>query len=332
MTHEWTDWRGNDSQWDELIAGLGQQNVYQTARWAKHKTASGWSVSRIVINRSQPQAAIQFLFRRFPLGFVMAWAPGGFSGDISLINTDLKSTLKRLLQARFLYIRFGMMREELDNETSWITRAGFKQSAHAIGARQSMLLPLSEKEDELISRASSNWKRNYKRSLRLQTIPYVWHSPDSTELALAYEQMDAYKNIKGVKLEISPQTFDSVQLNFGSDLVLIRLDDENGELLSVRGALIQAQTAWDFIAVTSPEGRKNYASHRVLISLAQECARRGCTVLEMGGIDPEKNKGVFDFKNGTGARAITYIGEWEASHPSWLRPIISRVISAKGNN
>ena len=94
-----------------------------------------------------------------------------------------------------------------------------------------------------------------------------------------------------------------------------RMDNEAGKVLSVRGALIQQSTAWDFIAVTTPEGRKTYSSHRTLVALAQECARRGCTTLELGGIDPEKNKGVFDFKNGTGAQITTYLGEWEASTP-----------------
>ena len=107
------------------------------------------------------------------------------------------------------------------------------------------------------------------------------------------------------------------------------MDDESGQLLSVRGALLQASTAWDFIAVTTPEGRKTYSSHRTLVSLAQECARRGCTAFELGGIDPENNKGVFDFKNGTGAQITTYLGEWEAAHPSWIRLVVSRIVSAK---
>jgi lipid II:glycine glycyltransferase (peptidoglycan interpeptide bridge formation enzyme) len=93
------------------------------------------------------------------------------------------------------------------------------------------------------------------------------------------------------------------------------MDNEAGNLLSVRGALIQQTIAWDFIAVTTPDGRKTYSSHRTFVALAQECARRGCTTLEMGGIDPEKNKGVFDFKNGTGAQMTTYLGDWEASAP-----------------
>jgi lipid II:glycine glycyltransferase (peptidoglycan interpeptide bridge formation enzyme) len=192
-----------------------------------------------------------------------------------------------------------------------------------------MLLSINSDQESMLSTASSNWKRNHKRSLRTPSPPYVWNDASPEQLEAAYQDMDEFKKVDGVKLQMSASDIRSVQECFGSALVLIRMDNEAGNVLSVRGALIQQSTAWDFIAVTTPEGRKTYSSHRTLVALAQECARRGCTTLELGGIDPEKNKGVFDFKNGTGARITTYLGEWETAHPSWIRPVISRIISAK---
>jgi hypothetical protein len=259
----------------------------------------------------------------------MAWAPGGFGGDLALLTRDFSSSLKKLLSARFLYIRFGMMIDSTREQTLLLIGSGLKKSKNSIGARQSMLLTTHTDEEAMLSSASSNWKRNYKRSLRSTTAPYVWNSASPDQLEDAYRLMDEYKKVDGVKLQMSASDIRSVQDCFGSDLVLVRMDNEAGTVLSVRGALIQQTIAWDFIAVTTPEGRKTYSSHRTLVALAQECARRGCTTLELGGIDPEKNKGVFDFKNGTGAQITTYLGEWETAHPSWIRPVISRIISAK---
>ena len=259
----------------------------------------------------------------------MAWAPGGFGGDLALLTNDFSSSLKQLLLAGFLYIRFGMMIESTQEQTIHLIGSGFKKCKSPIGARQSMLLRIHTDEEKMLSSASSNWKRNHKRSLRSTTAPYVWSSASPDQLENAYRLMDEYKKVDGVKLQMSASDIRSVQECFGSDLVLIRMDNEAGNMLSVRGALIQQTTAWDFIAVTTPEGRKTYSSHRTLVALAQECALRGCTTVELGGIDPEKNKGGFDFKNGTGAQITTYLGEWEAAHPSWIRPVISRIISAK---
>jgi len=259
----------------------------------------------------------------------MVWAPGGFGGDLALLTNDFSSSLKQLLHAQFLYIRFGMMIESTQEQTIHLIGSGFKKCKSPIGARQSMLLRIHTDEEKMLSSASSNSKRNHKRSLRSTTAPYVWSSASPDQLENAYRLMDEYKKVDGVKLQMSASDIRSIQECFGSDLVLIRMDNEAGNVLSVRGALVQQTIAWDFIAVTTPEGRKTYSSHRTLVALAQECALRGCTTLELGGIDPEKNKGGFDFKNGTGAQITTYLGEWEAAHPSWIRPVISRVISAK---
>jgi hypothetical protein len=329
VSDNWKFFEGGDSDWDELLKQLGQMSVFQSSRWARHKSSTGWSAARIVKKAGNSQIAIQCLVRKGPLGIAMAWAPGGFAGDLSLADNVFASSLKQLLKSRFLYIRFGMMTDFSSRDESLLANAGYKKSKNPIGAKQSMLLSICSDQETMLSPASSNWKRNHKRSLRIPSSPYVWNDASPEQLEAAYQAMDEFKKVEGVKLRMSASDIRSVQECFGNGLVLIRIDDENGNLLSVRGALIQQSTAWDFIAVTTPDGRKSYSSHRTLIALAQECASRGCTTLELGGIDPEKNKGVFDFKNGTGAQITTYLGEWETAHPSWIRPIISRIISAK---
>jgi hypothetical protein len=329
MSANWKIFEGDDRDWDELLKQIGQTCVFQSAGWARHKSSTGWIPVRVVKSTATSHIAIQCLTRRGPFGTAMAWAPGGFGGDLALLTKDFSPSLKQILGARFLYVRFGMMIESTKEQTIHLIGSGFKKCKIPIGAMQSMLLGIHTDEEKMLSSASSNWKRNHKRSLRSTTAPYVWSSASPDQLENAYRLMDEYKKVDGVKLQMSASDIRSVQESFDSDLVLIRMDNEAGNVLSVRGALIQQTTAWDFIAVTTPEGRKTYSSHRTLVALAQECALRGCTTLELGGIDSEKNKGGFDFKNGTGAQITTYLGEWETAHPSWIRPFISRIISAK---
>lgn len=329
MSTSWKIFEGDDRDWDELLKQLAQTCVYQSSKWARHKSAAGWSLIRVVKGTNHSQIAIQCLVRRGPFGTAMAWAPGGFSGDLVLLDNDFSSSLKQLLSARVLYFRFGMMIDFSSSDASLLVNAGFRKNKNPIGAKQSMLLSINSDQESMLSTASGNWKRNHKRSLRTPSSPYVWNNANPDQLEAAYQAMDEFKKVDGVKLHMSASDIRSVQECFGHDLVLIRIDDENGKLLSVRGAIVQQSTAWDFIAVTSPDGRKTYSSHRTLLALAQECARRGCTTLELGGIDPENNKGVFDFKNGTGAQITTYLGEWEAAHPSWIRRVVSRIVSAK---
>ena len=329
MSTDWKIFEGDDLDWDALLKQVGQICVYQSANWARHKSADGWTPIRVVRTTATSRLVIQCLTRKGPLGAVMAWAPGGFGGDLTLLDNDFLSSLKQLLSARFLYVRFGMMIDSTQEQTSLLTGAGFQKSKIPIGARQSMLLSAHIDEETMLSSASSNWKRNYKRSLRSTTAPYVWNNALPEQLEDAYRRMDEYKKVDGVKLQMSASNIRSIQDCFGSGLVLIRMDNDAGDVLSVRGALIQQSTAWDFFAVTTPEGRKTYASHRTLVALAQECARRGCTTLELGGIDPENNKGVFDFKNGTGAQITTYLGEWEVSAPNGFRKFVSAILTRR---
>ena len=329
MSTNWTVFEGDDDAWNALLKQLRQTCVYQSSHWARHKSAAGWTNIRLVKTINDSYIAIQCLVRRGPFGTVMAWAPGGFGGDLGLLDNAFSSSLKKLLSARLLYVRFGMMIDFAQDKAALLSESGFTKSKKPIGARQSMLLGIHTDDGAMLSAASSNWKRNHKRSLRSPNEPYVWDNASPDQLEDAYRVMDEYKKVEGIKLQMTASDFHSVQECFGDDLVLIRMDDEAGKLLSVRGALIQQPIAWDFIAVTTPEGRKTYSSHRTLISLAQECARRSCTTLELGGIDPEKNKGVFDFKNGTGAQITIYLGEWEQSSPKFLRKLVAIFLKSR---
>ena len=269
MSTNWKIFEGDDRDWDELLKQIGQTCVFQSAGWARHKSSTGWIPVRVVKTTATSHIAIQCLTRRGPFGTAMAWAPGGFGGDLALLTNDFSSSLKQLLSARFLYFRFGMMIDSTQEQTMLLLGAGFKKSKGSIGAKQSMLLDIHTDEKKMLSSSSSNWKRNHKRSLRSLTAPYIWNNALPEQLEDAYRLMDEYKKVDGVKLQMSASDILSLQGSFGSDLVLIRMDNEAGNVLSVRGALVQQATAWDFIAVTTPEGRKTYSSHRTLIALAQ---------------------------------------------------------------
>jgi lipid II:glycine glycyltransferase (peptidoglycan interpeptide bridge formation enzyme) len=84
--------------------------------------------------------------------------------------------------------------------------------------------------------------------------------------------------------------------------------------------------AWDIFAAATPQGRKQYSSYVTAWSLFNFCAKSQIANYDLSGIDPIKNKGVYDFKNGTGATEIKYIGEWESGSPFFVQPIVSRLL------
>ncbi len=133
MSTDWKIFEGDDRNWDELLKHIGQMCVYQSANWARHKSSAGWIPIRVVKSTATSHIAIQCLVRRGPFGVAMAWAPGGFGGDLALLTKDFSSALKKLLSARFLYIRFGMMIDSTQEQIPLLVGAGFKKSRTSIG-------------------------------------------------------------------------------------------------------------------------------------------------------------------------------------------------------
>lgn len=326
----WQIWDEADSRWDLIISHFSDGSIYQTTKWAKHKESSGWQVIRLIkFDQNLPVAAAQCLFRRGPLGSVVVWVAGGPIGDIDSVSSDFVNIVKQQTSARFLYIRVAVMRQTDAASANALTSQGWRQSSAIIGTRSSLIHSLDAEESIRRSRCSSNWKRNLKRSAQNEGLTYIWESPDGNSISDAYAQMDEFKDIKGVSLARSSDDLQSVIDNFGDSLILVRSDDKDGAPLAIRGALLFNETAWDFIAVTTPAGRKKYASHAVFWALAEQCFQLGIKQFDLGGIDPVNNRGVYDFKKGTGTAQVDYLGEWETSSPLWFRGIASRLISRK---
>lgn len=326
----WQVWDETDSRWDLIISQFSDGSIYQTTKWAKHKESSGWQVIRLIkFDQNLPVAAAQCLFRRGPLGSVVVWVAGGPIGDIDSVSSDFVKIVKQQTSARFLYIRVAVMRQTDAASANALTSQGWRQSSAIIGTRSSLIHSLDAEESIRRSRCSSNWKRNLKRSAQNESLTYIWESPDGNSISDAYAQMDEFKDIKGVSLARSSDDLQSVINTFGDSLILVRSDDKDGAPLAIRGALLFNETAWDFIAVTTPAGRKKYASHAVFWALAEQCFQLGIKQFDLGGIDPVNNRGVYDFKKGTGTAQVDYLGEWEISNPLWFRGIASRLISRK---
>jgi lipid II:glycine glycyltransferase (peptidoglycan interpeptide bridge formation enzyme) len=58
----------------------------------------------------------------------------------------------------------------------------------------------------------------------------------------------------------------------------------------------------------------------------KQCEERGVTWYDMSGVDPDKNKGGYDFKKGTGAEDLKYLGEWDRASFPLLRPLANLLV------
>ena len=328
---DWTVWNGTSSEWNKTIDHFDDMNVYQTSEWADHKSTSGWSVVRLVClaDGARVVSAAQCLYRSGPLSTVVVWVPGGPIGDLNTVTSIFVDLLKSHLNTKLIYVRIAVMRSSDHVTAGQLASYKWNKSTTTIGTKSSLVHLLDAEESIRLTRCSTNWKRNLKRSTKIQSYPYVWQKPDSTSLSSAYQEMNDYKQIEGVSLNRSAQDLQSAIDVFGDKLILVRSDDADGNALAIRGAICFGDTAWDYIAITTPAGRKTYASYAVFWALAESCFQLGMRQFDLGGIDPINNRGVYDFKKGTGSYQVDYEGEWDSASPRWFRAVASRLISRK---
>jgi len=331
MRNTWKVWSGSDKDWNQIASRLDNFNLYQSAEWSAHKRNSGWQHCRIVVSDSESviHCAAQCLFRKGPLNSVVVWIPGGPIGNLNYVDTNLVDTLKIHLQSRLVYVRSSMMCASTAAITNQLTTNGWFLAPMTIGATASLVYALDADEKERLDRCSSNWRRNLKRSGRNPHPAYVWDSPNAQEISDAYSYMDDFKKVEGVSLSRSVAEIQSVLDTFGDQLLCVRIDDTDGSPLAIRAAICIEDSAWDFIAITTPAGRKTYASHAVFWLMANTCAQREMKQIDLSGIDIKNNRGVYDFKKGTGAKQLDFQGEWEISRPKLLRPFASRLIAQR---
>ena len=326
---DWTSWSGTDQQWNTAINQFPFSNIYQSAQWAHYKSVAGWSNLRLVRLDSEQKlvAVAQCLVKKGPLNSAVLWIPGGPIGSVECPASSLLRSIQGELKVSITYVRTSFFNPTTTENELMLKDLGWTRCRTSLGAQKSMDYLLDQPEEIRRARCTTNWGRNLRRAEKNINRPYLWSHPDASEIAIAYSEMNQFKDVTNLDLSRSESEISNIIDSFKEELLIIRCDDDSGNIDSLRGVLRFSNRAWDFLALTSPSGRKNYSSHAVFWHLTNVCQSLGVQSIDLSGIDPENNKGVYDFKKGTGAQQIDYLGEWDVAQPRWMRPILSRIIA-----
>jgi len=325
----WHEWNGTEESWDALLRVFPDDTVYQSYRWGMHKAHSGWRPIRLVgRNGSTITSMVQLLVKYYPFSIGVVWIPGGPLGDIDSWGFELQRMIEKAAGVRFLYCRFNSMLPFSTEDELKLRASGWRRTAYPLLSGLSLLYQPMLSESECLKLCSGNWRHNLRRSGKRNLRVYLWRNPDIDEMVRVYDVMQSYKKLNP---QTSREEIKSMIDLFTEQCVLVRCDDEYGNLLSFRGALLYGDKAWDIFAATTPAGRNVYASHASFWELMKQCKERYVQWYDMGGADAVNNPGVYDFKKGTGATDLKYLGEWEYSSPRVMSSVANYLISRKGH-
>ena len=305
----WTQYQGSAQEWDEYVGTLSG-NFYQTYGWGEVRRVAGWHPLRLVARcETQVAAVASVLFKR-RFGIAVCWIPGGPLGSSGLLNASFRKALGDALGTKLFYCRLSLLRIDAGDERDILASSGWTRPKTTMTSGLSMSYLLSDDQPTRLKLASSNWRHNLKRANKYNLRVEHWIRPDHEAISRLYREMEA---LKSLPMQHSAQELKSIFENCQKEILVYRCLNSDGHLLAIRAAGLSAVKAVDLLAVAGSEARKVYASHATLWALLNHCNELGLQEYDLGGVDPTGNKGVFDFKQGTGATLIEYLGEWEWS-------------------
>lgn len=303
--------------WDEALLGCDNYSAFQTYAWGEFRRGLGWEPCHWAAFNEQGEIVAMMLggLRRYPLGLGLVWAEAAPVGDLSACDESLQSAMKQTTGLKRIYCRFRSDRERRIEDALRLSAQGWTRSWSPLTCNYSMTLDLTQSEEELLGGLDRNWRRNLRRAWHRGLAARKCDDPDPDEIMSVYASME---KLKGLEQKQSREEIEHLK-NLKGRMILYRCDDEEGAPLSLRGCIIVGDRASSWLAASNERGRDLLASYAVFWGLVQECQRLNVKSLDLGGIDPIINPGVYRFKKGTGSVPIEYLGEWDWASSPWLQ-------------
>ena len=322
----WDIFSGCDRDWNLLLKDLEGVNIYQTSEWGSYRKRLGWGCLRMVaMLGGEVSSAIQISVRKLPLGVVILWVPGAGVGNFKDYGRPLTLAIRKLFKSKIVYCRLSIFKEANQEDFNFINSTWLMPRVK-LSTGCSLIFDTHIKESERLGNLSGNWRHNLKRSGKYGLKIEEWINPDPHEILTIYRGMEEYK---GIGRQYTLLGIEQLFENVGKNIILHKCLDAEGNLIALRGCMFLGSKAWDLFAATTPSARKVYASHALFWALTSKCHELGIVSYDMSGADPVRNLGVYNFKKGTGAKDIKYLGEWEWSNYPLARIFISKLISWK---
>jgi lipid II:glycine glycyltransferase (peptidoglycan interpeptide bridge formation enzyme) len=315
------------NNWDNILYSHDDGNYFQADAWSMNKSESGWGTFRFIAYDENKQivGCAQFQVRYFPFSSCIAWCQGGPIGDNSVINNNLLNLCLKEFGCSHVYIRISPMRDYSKDFNKHLINHGWIIPKYRMTSGLSMILDLDKDEDILVSKLSKNWKRNLKRFKEDGLTIELWENPNIDEIINLYSRMVSYKKIKE---QYSKENLTNLFKYLGDNILTYRCV-YNGDLIGIRAAIIYNDKGWDLLAATDQIARKKYVSYKLFWLLLMKCKDQSVKNYDLSGIDPISSSGVYNFKKGTGAVEVKYIGEWEWSTSYIMRLILNFIIKFK---
>lgn len=253
--------------------------------------------------------------------FKLIYIPGGIEGKFnSKIILEFKKFIDSILDYRSLMLINFHNTEELKT----MMPIKFYKVVNLHETRMIMKKNLDCLLD-IKSTYTKNWRHNYNRSLKHNFTIDTNNNPNFNEIIDLYKEMEI---IKKYKIFISKNYLISLFKNLRKNLIHFEARSGN-KLIAFRTCLYNQNTAWDLLACSNIDSKKNYSTYLIMHEIFTKVIKEKVKIYDFSGIDIKNNIGVYNFKKGTGSYIFSKIGEYAYSKNLFLKILLIVLIFIK---
>lgn len=322
----------DDPNWDERVWRQPGANIYAARRWGEYKRRVGWEVRRIAVLGSDGQALAyaQYQRRRCGLGHVVLaqGCPVLTRAGALRAEAVFRAFLDHLGLRRFDLLGVNYQQFQRPEAVLALLGHGF---APIVTARMHTLeLDLTQGPDRLRDRMEGRWRDVLRAAEANPDLDTVLLTEPAARLA-AFDTFSRFyadlKRRKGFRNTLDTAAYRDLA---AADPHLLFLEvRERGEPILVR-IVHRAAERWTDFYVASNERAKATGAGRLAVWRLIEWAREeGCRILDLGGIDPFGNPGVYEFKRGLCRDVVTANPLWLFSRTRLLRRAVTGFLAAR---
>ena len=309
----------NKQQWEHYASEFADYSIYQT--WAYQQVRADMSrqkISRIIVRNEKGNIATmgQVRIRHFKalglkVGYIQ-WGPmlRGKDGRFCCIPAPLDKLREYYLSTKVDILRVvpNLYADE-GSFTDMFEAAGFEYVPN-VSRYHTMLFPLDISQEKMRKKLHRKWRgvlnKVEKRNIEIK------EGCDDKFLAVLdgiYKSVKKRKKFKGLDLQVYARTQQLLSPKQKINVVLAYYD---GEVLTADATSYLGDTAVGLFQASTEQGLKYGTSYLVWWKALLAAQHAGMKRYDLGGIDPDKNPSVYQFKLRMGAEEAFHIGSFEA--------------------
>lgn len=320
MTHQVIVDDFDKQEWEHYVSEFADYSIYQT--WAYQQLRadmSGQKVSRIVIRDEKGKIATmgQVRIRHFKrLGFKIGYIQWGplvrrKDGSIRCSSESLRKLRQVYLGKKVNVLRVvpNVCNDEKGAQISSMLTSGSFGHVRSVGPYRTFLLHVGDCEEGIRKRLRKSFRRDLKKAEKAGIEIREGSKEKFCEIIEGlYLTSLKRKGFKGLDVQefIRPQ-----RLLAPAEKMNIIVAYYDGEPVSALLASHLGDTSVVLLAASNEKGLACGASYLIWYRGAVSAFHAGMNWYDLGGIDPDNNQNVYQFKSRMGGEEALHIGAFD---------------------